>query len=172
MLAILFRGVIDSVKQEAGKLATVIAKGRAGERIWDRPIMQHFGFMSNPLPGSACLVLKEGGNFYVIASDKLSARFVLEEGEVCLYTSETNCIRIKQSGEIVVKSNSVTVDAAEVKLSNGESLKKLVTEDIIETLNKHIHAVSGAVTGPAESALAIVSPFSVAAHATSKTTAA
>lgn len=98
------------------RIQTVQVTGRAGERLSDVQRLQQFGFSANPPLGSNGLMICIAGSRshpVVIACDDGSTRVLeLEPGEACVYNAFGDFVRLKTSGEMVVKAREkVTVDA-------------------------------------------------------------
>lgn len=119
--------------------------------------IQEFGFTSTPVDGSEAVVLFSSGDKahgIIIATDSSKYRIKLEEkGAVALYNSNGDCIKLLKD-KIEVIANHVSI--------GGTSGKKLITEDILDALQLHTHAASGAVT---------LTQFNTTLHATQKTEA-
>lgn len=98
-----FRGVLTRVNS-AGQVQTIQGKGLAGEQLQDNELFQHYGFTSNPLPGTAAIVLPLNGKTshgIIIATEHGNYRLKeLQPGEVALYTDEGAKIVLKR-GRII-----------------------------------------------------------------------
>lgn len=98
-----FRGVITRVNS-AGSAQTIQGKGLGPEPLQDIELFQHYGFTSNPLPGTMAVVLPINGKTshgIVIATEH--GRYRLKElkpGEVALYTDE-GCNIVLKRGKII-----------------------------------------------------------------------
>ncbi|WP_080244575.1 phage baseplate assembly protein V [Salmonella enterica] len=98
-----FRGVITRVNS-AGPAQTIQGKGLDPEPLQDIELFQHYGFTSNPLPGTMAVVLPINGKTshgIVIATEH--GRYRLKElkpGEVALYTDE-GCNIVLKRGKII-----------------------------------------------------------------------
>lgn len=158
----LIRSKIASIKEGVIKLFT--GAGRLKEIFTNREYFQHYGFTSRPLQGSEGIVLIQGNNIIMIASDDRRYRISLEEGEVALYTDEGDYIHLKRNKEIHINSgNKVQVNAPEVIVNAVTSVKvvspivnlglaaghkALTNEDLITLYNSHTHpGDSGGTTG-------------------------
>ncbi|EKN3723861.1 TPA: phage baseplate assembly protein V [Yersinia enterocolitica] len=118
-----FRAVLTRVNS-GGPVQTVQARALAGEQLQDNELFQHYGFTSNPLPGTMAVILPLGGatsHGIVIATEHGSYRLKgLKSGEVALYTDEGAKIVLKR-GRIIdaecdtyrVKCKNYEVDAEE-----------------------------------------------------------
>ncbi|WP_145507594.1 phage baseplate assembly protein V, partial [Yersinia hibernica] len=86
-----FRAALTRVNS-TGQVQTVQARGLAGEQIQDNELFQHYGFTSNPLPGTMAVILPLGGKTshgVIIATENAAYRLTgLKSGEVALYTDE------------------------------------------------------------------------------------
>ncbi|MGE4752463.1 phage baseplate assembly protein V [Yersinia enterocolitica] len=113
-----FRAVLTRVNS-SGQIQTVQARGLAGERLQDNELFQHYGFTSNPLPGTMAVILPLGGNTshgVIIATEHGAYRLAgLKPGEVALYTDEGAKIVLKR-GRII----DVECDTYRVKCKNYE----------------------------------------------------
>lgn len=94
-----FRSVLTRVNSGPA-VQLVQADGLAGERLQDNELFQHFGFTSNPPPGTMAIMLPVGGKTshgIVIATEHGSYRLkALKPGEVALYTDEGAKIVLKR----------------------------------------------------------------------------
>ena len=94
-----FRGVLTRVGSSTA-VQLVQADGLAGEQLQDNELFQHYGFTSNPLPGTMAVILPVGGRTshgIVIATEHGSYRLkALAPGEVALYTDEGAKIVLKR----------------------------------------------------------------------------
>ncbi len=127
------------------------ASGRAGETIAAKPLMQHYGFASNPPEGSTCVILREGINYVSVAEDA-GCRVSVAPGQVALYTKNGDNILIDNSGNIVINAASkVTVNAHSIVLGDPDTALPLVNSLVIGWLNTHTHFPPGdsgaAITG-------------------------
>lgn len=98
-----FRGVLTRVNS-TGPAQTIQGKGLGAEQLQDMELFQHYGFTSNPLPGTMAVVLPINGKTshgIVIATEH--GRYRLKElkpGEVALYTDE-GCNIVLKRGKII-----------------------------------------------------------------------
>lgn len=94
-----FRGVLTLTASDSG-VQFVQADGLAGESLQDMELFQHYGFTSNPQPGTMAVVLPIGGKTshgIVIATEHGSYRLKsLKPGEVALYTDEGAKVVLKR----------------------------------------------------------------------------
>lgn len=94
-----FRTRLTRVNSD-GPVQTFQAKGLAVESLQDSELFQHYGFTSNPLPGTMAVVLPLGGrtsHSIVIATEHAAYRLqALKSGEVALYTDEGARIVLKR----------------------------------------------------------------------------
>lgn len=113
-----FRAVLTRVNS-GGQVQTVQARALAGEQLQDNELFQHYGFTSNPLPGTMAVILPLGGatsHGIVIATEHGAYRLKgLKSGEVALYTDEGAKIVLKR-GRII----DVECDTYRVKCKNYE----------------------------------------------------
>ncbi len=101
---------------DSRRIQTVQVSGLEGEDLPDVQRLQQFGFSANPPIGATGLVICIGGsrtNPVVISAEDGSTRVLnLEPGEACVYNAFGDFIRLKTSGEVLVKARSkVTADA-------------------------------------------------------------
>ncbi|HDT1354230.1 TPA: phage baseplate assembly protein [Citrobacter freundii] len=98
-----FRGVITRVNS-AGAAQTIQGKGLGPEPLQDIELFQHYGFTSNPLPGTMAIILPINGKTshgIVIATEHSRYRLKeLKPGEVALYTDE-GCNIVLKRGKII-----------------------------------------------------------------------
>ncbi|CNL94221.1 phage baseplate assembly protein V [Yersinia frederiksenii] len=107
-----FRAVLTRVNS-GGQIQTVQARALAGEQLQDNELFQHYGFTSNPLPGTMAVILPLGGatsHGIVIATEHGSYRLKgLKSGEVALYTDEGTKIVLKRGRIIDVECDTYRV---------------------------------------------------------------
>jgi phage gp45-like len=156
------RSKITSVIE--GVIKRFSGAGRLKESFTSREYFQHYGFTSRPLPGAEGIVLIQGNNIIMIASDDRRYRVALEDGEVALYTDEGDYIHFKRNRDIHINAgNKVQIDAPEVIVNAATSAKvispdielglaaghkALTNEDLITLYNSHTHpGDSGGTTG-------------------------
>jgi len=112
------RSIIDSVVE--GAIKRISGKGMADESDTNREYFQHYGFTSIPLEGAEAILLRQGNQLIVIASDDRRYRLSVEEGEVALYTDEGDHIHMKRGNEMHVKTGKLIVDFAnEIQFGEG-----------------------------------------------------
>lgn len=125
-----FRGVITLVKA-AGAVQLVQMDALAGEQLQDNELMQHYGFTSNPLPGTMAIVLPIGGRTahgIIVATEHGSYRIKnLAPGEVALYTDEDQAgadhrIILKRGKEIhlVAGASSIVLTPAGITITTPD----------------------------------------------------
>lgn len=118
-----FRAVLTRVNS-GGQVQTVQAKGLAGERLQDNELFQHYGFTSNPLPGTMAVILPLGGNTshgIVIATEHGAHRLTgLLPGEVAIYTDEGTKIVLTRGRIIEVECDTYRVTCKNYEV-NAES---------------------------------------------------
>lgn len=109
-----FRGVLTLVKS-AGAVQLVQVDGLAGEQLQDNELFQHYGYTSNPPPGTMAVVVPVGGKTshgIVIATEHGSYRLKgLKSGEVALYTDEGDSIVLKRGRLIEVTTETFRLNA-------------------------------------------------------------
>lgn len=109
-----FRGVITLVKA-AGTVQLVQMDALAGEQLQDNELFQHYGFTSNPLPGTMAIVLPVGGRTahgIIVATEHGSYRLKnLQSGEVAIYTDEGDSVILKRGRVIEVTTQTFRVNA-------------------------------------------------------------
>jgi phage gp45-like len=120
------RGIITQFTSRKGKLAKFSATGRPGESFTDREVFQQYGLETGLPAGSECLIVKNGQNIYLIASEDRRYRIGVKDGEVALYTMEGDKIHLKKGHEIEINANNgkVIVNAGKIYLG-GEELATL-----------------------------------------------
>jgi len=108
-----FRGVINLVNA-AGAVQLVQADGLSSEKLQDNELFQHYGFTSNPLPGTMAIVLPIGGKTahgIIIATEHGNYRLKdLKSGEVALYTDEGDSIVLKRGRLIEVTTQTLRIN--------------------------------------------------------------
>jgi phage baseplate assembly protein V len=118
-----FRGVIRLVKA-AGAVQLVQVDGLAGEMLQDAELFQHYGFTSNPLPGTMAVIVPVGGKTshgIVVATEHGTYRKKnLVSGEVALYTDEGDYVLLSRGRIIKVVAGAqleVTAPLVTIKAS-------------------------------------------------------
>lgn len=99
-----FRGVLTRVNS-TGATQTVQGKALASEGLQDNELFQHYGFTSNPLPGTMAVVLPINGRTshgIIIATENGKYRLKgLASGEVALYDDLGQSITLTRKGIVV-----------------------------------------------------------------------
>lgn len=127
-----FRGVLTLVKA-AGAVQLVQADGLAGEQLQDNELFQHYGFTSNPAPGTMAIVLPIGGRTahgIIVATEHGAYRLKnLASGEVALYSQFGQVIKLRADGGIDIHA------PAGIDVASGATLR-LSGQEV------HVHAAS------------------------------
>lgn len=162
------RSIISSVMDGAeAAIKRFSGSGRSDETFTNREYFQHYGFTSRPLSGAEGILIKDGNNVILIASDDRRYRLKVEDGEVALYTDEGDSIHLKRENEINITSGGkVIIKAPVVQLSDGQTLRKLIDERLVNAFNNHTHPTAG--TGSPSKP---TTPLVLGDVATAKTTA-
>lgn len=118
-----FRAVLTRVNS-GGQIQTVQARALAGEQLQDNELFQHYGFTSNPLPGTMAVILPLGGatsHGIVIATEHGAYRLAgLKSGEVALYTDEGAKIVLKRGRIIDVECDIYRVKCKRYEVNAEE----------------------------------------------------
>ncbi|WP_145491494.1 phage baseplate assembly protein V [Yersinia rohdei] len=118
-----FRAVLTRVNS-GGQIQTVQARALAGEQLQDNELFQHYGFTSNPLPGTMAVILPLGGatsHGIVIATEHGAYRLAgLKSGEVALYTDEGAKIVLKRGRIIDVECDIYRVTCKRYEVNAEE----------------------------------------------------
>jgi len=131
------RSIISSVTE--GVIKRFSGSGRSDETFTNREYFQHYGFTSRPLKDAEGIVIKDGNNIILIASDDRRYRIQVEDGEVALYSDEGDKIHFMRGKVIEITSGAkVTIKAPAVELAGG-SLRKLIDERLVDAFNSHTH---------------------------------
>jgi len=118
-----FRGVVTLVKA-AGAVQLVQGDSLAGERGQDDELFQHYGYTSNPPPGTMKIVLPIGGktsHSIIIATEHGDYRLKnLESGEVAIYSDEGDSIVLKRGRliEATTQTFRLNTQVMEVNAAN------------------------------------------------------
>lgn len=133
------RCVIKNVNDGA-KVQTMDIGLLAGELRNGVERYQEYGFTSVPLPGMeafVCFVGGERGNPVIVATGDRQFRIKsLESGEVCIYTDEGDKITLKRDHNIVVDTETLTMNAKKIIMNASESVE-------INTATETVNASSG-----------------------------
>ncbi|MGO0632206.1 phage baseplate assembly protein domain-containing protein [Pseudomonas sp. SAR267] len=136
----------------SGAQIGVEMEGLAGEKV-SGELMQHYGFVSGPLPGAEYIVIPVGGNSkhsVVVATADGRYRLQVVDGEVALYTDEGDYIHLKRGKLIEVKTDTLIVNASkkvvfDTPLVEGtgqiKDAVRTMQEDR-ELYNQHVHGSS------------------------------
>jgi phage gp45-like len=166
------RGKTKNITAGVSSLMTAGISARPDETMDTVRVMQQYGLQSAPRVDTDVLALRQGNDITIVCSDDTRYRLALDKGDAVLYSKTDNYIKMKSDGGIEIHANGgieihasdpVVVYANALKLGDSSGLKKLITEDVITLLNKHMHSgvtAGSGVTGPSEG-------FSAELHATS-----
>lgn len=112
-LRLAYRGVITLVNA-AGAVQLVQGEGLSGENGQDDELFQHYGYTSNPPPGTMKIVLPIGGktsHSIIIATEHGDYRLQgLKSGEVAIYTDEGDRIVLKRGRLIEVTTETLRIN--------------------------------------------------------------
>lgn len=100
------RGIITAYNAVKGKIARFSGTGRAGESFTDREAFQHFGFRSGLPKGTHALLIKDGQNIYLVASDS-QYTIKVESGETSIYNQWGDHVILKKDHKIEVNAVGV-----------------------------------------------------------------
>ncbi|XLM20968.1 phage baseplate assembly protein V, partial [Chromobacterium piscinae] len=118
-----FRAALTHVDSGGGVQAAQ-ADALAGERLQDAELFQHYGYTSNPPPGSMAMVLPLGGrssHSVVIATEHGSYRLQsLQPGEVALYSDEGSKIVLKRGRIIAVECDTFQLSCKNWQVNASE----------------------------------------------------
>lgn len=109
------------------------ASGRPGEMFKNRRAMQHFGFVSSVPEGADALILKQGENVWLIASDDSRYRIDVGDGETAIYNESGDCVHLMK--------NRIEVNAA------GVGSRVIVNAQSVELGGETMDPTDGVVTG-------------------------
>ncbi|MGC0153270.1 phage baseplate assembly protein V [Chromobacterium vaccinii] len=149
-----FRGIIGSVRSSC-PVQLAQGSGVNGEQIQDAELFQHYGFTSNPLPGTMQILLPIGGrtsHSIVIATEHGSYRLQnLAPGEVALYTDEGSKIVLKRGRVIDVECDTfqLSCKTMTVNASSGASFTtpQLQTSQVLQAGGQIVGQGGMAVSG-------------------------
>lgn len=105
----MIRSILSSVSE--GVVKRFSGAGRSGETFTDRECFQHYGFTSRALAGAEGILLKQGNQIMLIASDDRRYRIKVEHGEVALYSDEGDYVHLKRGNLVEVKTSTLEVIA-------------------------------------------------------------
>lgn len=119
-----FRGVITLVKA-AGAVQLVQMDALAGEQLQDNELFQHYGFTSNPLPGTMAIVLPIGGRTahgIIVATEHGTYRLKnLAPGEVALHDDLGQKVHLTRTGIVIHTTQKCRVEAADIECHASHS---------------------------------------------------
>lgn len=125
------------------------------ERRSGTPIMQHFGFVSNPPPGTACVIHFAAGNRsagIVSATGHILARKRnLLPGESAVHDDMGRWIYFTANGGIVIEANGTPVTIANATTITAQASIKMIvdapllecTGDILDNCNTQTETMAG-----------------------------
>ncbi|MBM2885758.1 phage baseplate assembly protein V [Chromobacterium amazonense] len=118
-----FRAALTHV-DSGGGVQLAQADALAGERLQDAELFQHYGYTSNPPPGTMAMVLPLGGrssHSVVIATEHGSYRLQsLQPGEVALYSDEGSKIVLKRGRIIAVECDTFQLSCKNWQVNASE----------------------------------------------------
>jgi len=104
----------------AGFLMRITGRGRPGEQLKNRELMQQYGFTSRPKAGAEGIAQVKGSSVILIATDDRRYRIGLEDGEVAIYTDEGDKVHFKRDREIeIIAGTKLTITTPTLQL-NGD----------------------------------------------------
>lgn len=120
-----FRGVLTLVKA-AGNVQLVQVDGLAGEQLQDNELFQHYGYTSNPPPGTMAIVLPIGGKTahgIIIATEHGNYRLKdLASGEVAIYSDEGDSVILKRGRLIEVTTETLRINTQVMEVNASASI--------------------------------------------------
>lgn len=136
----MIRVLVETVTATAGKLARFSGKGRPGEVISDREIIQQYGLVSRPPKGSEAIVFRQGNWLVLLASDNRGYRIGLEDGEMAILTDKGDRVHIKADSTIeILAAAKVVVNSPAVEIGRG-ALEAIINGETFQMLyNAHTH---------------------------------
>ena len=128
--------------------------GRLFGEFTKRPFLQQFGFASYPAVNSYGLVLIDGEQSYLIATEcekSTDKPTVSSAKDTLMYSDANKYIKLKTSGDIEVKNNNNTITLkanGDIELG-ASTLKTLVHSTFLTLYNAHVHPTTtpGSPTG-------------------------
>lgn len=143
---------IAARNNHAGAQIGVSMEGLSGEQVTGE-LMQHYGFVSGPLPGAEYIVIPVGGSTshsVVIASGDGRYRLAVKDGEVGLYTDEGDFVHMKRGRVIEVETETLVIRASKKVVldtplvdATGDIKDQVRTMQADRDLyNQHVHGAS------------------------------
>jgi phage gp45-like len=149
-------GLIKSVISTASKRIKATISGRTNETLDNVPMMQQYGFQSNPLVNSECIIDRQGEIVTIIATDNSKYRVSLLTGEVMIYSKSDSTIKLNE--EISMSSVKININPSGLGdvVIGGLLASNLVNSSFMALFNAHIHLggilidpiTSDPITGP------------------------
>lgn len=119
-----FRAVLGRTQSSSG-IQLSSAEALAGEQLRDNELFQHYGFTSNPLPGTEAVVIPVGGKTshgIIVATEHSSYRLKsLAPGEVSIYTDEGAKLVLKRGRLIEVDCDVFKVNCQQYEVNASSS---------------------------------------------------
>lgn len=82
------------------------ANGRIGETFSNRRSIQHFGFVSSPLPGAEGLILKQGESVWLISTSDKRFELPVDAGDTAIYNASGAFVKL-EGGKVVIGNDVV-----------------------------------------------------------------
>lgn len=140
-----FSSVITKCKDIANKFRGVSASANDVETN-GRQLVQQWGFISVPTPGSKVIFIQVDNVVYGIASDSAD-RPSVEEGESSVYRSADHYIILKKDGTIGIKASSGVDIDGDLRVSGDVKDKNGTLDRLRRNYNSHTHVGNlGALT--------------------------
>lgn len=101
------RSIITAYKAAAGKVARFSGTGRIKETFKDREAFQQFGLRTGLPEGTQALLIKDGQNIYLIASES-KYTIKVENGETAIYNQWGDNVILKKNHTIEINAEGPT----------------------------------------------------------------
>lgn len=142
-----FTSIVTKCKDIAKKFRNISASAN-GVEISGRQMVQHWGFVSIPMPGSKALFIQVDNVVYCIASDS-DNRPAVEEGECAIYRSKDHYIILKKDGKVAIKASAGVDIDGDLRVTGDVSDKSGTLDRLRQNYNKHTHVGNlGSLTSP------------------------
>lgn len=134
-----FRGVLNG-SDSSNDIQRHQVSGLADETLQDVEIYQHFGFTSNPPPGTKVIVVPLNGltsHSVIIATENGNYRLAsLKPGEVALYSSFGSTVVLKEGNIIDIDAEEINFTAKKITSTADEIIRSADSiKDIAATID-------------------------------------
>lgn len=132
----MIRGIIKDLAGGVERTVTFVGRFCTFKKV---PFVQQYGMVSSPPDNTSAVLIGDGSNKIVIATDDRQYRIELKKGELVLYTDKGSKLHFKDGNVIEMEADSIKIKGEveftnKVKISNDvECTGKVVADGIIKS---------------------------------------